>query len=118
MAVTFDPDQPLDPDTRQRLLERNRWQEVEENDRRFGSTEQESGDPSSTENGDGDDPDEDEGEEPGDEPDDDPNELLMDELRDELRRREIAFPRKARKPELVSLLRQAEEAEADSGGTE
>lgn len=36
MAIEYDPDKPLDEDTRQRLLERNRWEEVEENDRKFG----------------------------------------------------------------------------------
>jgi hypothetical protein len=158
MPLEYDPDQPLDDDTRQRLLERNRWQEVEENDRKFGNAPAEPeivrGDPksgSSSEsapgsedpiNPEGDEADEetvkiakerianpnyfadsddqraeslenseainDEDDEPSEDPDD-PDNRLKPELKAELTRRGISYPRRARKAELVELLRQDEE---------
>jgi hypothetical protein len=106
MAITYDPNKPLDEDTRARLLERNRWQEVEENDRRFANTDSE--DPEEDENDSGEDLEEDPDE------DENPNDLVMDEIRAELTKREIPWNRKMRKAELVALLRQDEESSSDS----
>jgi hypothetical protein len=108
VPVDYDSDQPLDDDTRQRLLERNRWQEVEENDRRFQKQE------STVYPDQGDEEDfEDDVDEESEEDPDDPNDRLKPELRDELTRRNIPWNRKMRKAELVELLRKDEESTSD-----
>jgi hypothetical protein len=102
----IDFDQKLDPDTRLRLLERNRWQEVEENDRRFPESEQEGGDPASPEA----DGNSDEGDDGDTTPDTPEDEMVKGEIKAELKELGVEFNSRASKAELVELLKGAHAA--------
>lgn len=107
----IDWDQKLDPDTRQRLLERNEWRKVQENDKRFPDTDKD-GDPTSDEDdaSDGDDSGQD-----GDGGDTDTpeQEMVKADLKAELDKRGVKYPSRASHADLVDLLKNAPETPED-----
>lgn len=119
--AAVDQTKPLDEDTRQRLLERNRWQEVEENDRLFpeGQPDSEGGDPASPDEpstgADGagtDDSQSDNPDDGGGEQDEDEDPGTKQDLRDELDRLEVDWKTSDNKATLIEKVRQAHEAGA------